>query len=254
VQAVGYHEWFMYRIALFATISLLSATLAWAQALDVEAIRASKRATALRISEPIAIDGVMDEEAWEGADPAVDFYQQFPEEFELATRRTEVRFLYDDDALYIGAMLYDEAPDELITNDLKRDFSAFQSDAFAIVLDTFLDRRNSYVFFANPGGAQRDVLSVDNGRRNDVNWDGVWFSRSVLRSDGWSAEFAIPFKTLRFPERETQEWGLNLLRPRRLPRTRAWTRALSSGRCCWSRLANTLTRTSSSNTSRIKAR
>lgn len=129
----------------------------------------------------------MEEAVWERAEPAGDFYQQYPEEFQLSTQRTEVRFLYDDTALYVGAMLYDEAPGAIITNDLKRDFSAFQSDAFALVLDTFLDRRSSYGFLTNPGGAQRDVMSVDNGRRNDANWNGVWFARTAVRADGWSA-------------------------------------------------------------------
>ncbi|MBI4483107.1 MAG: carbohydrate binding family 9 domain-containing protein [Acidobacteria bacterium] len=179
---------------------------------DIEAIRTAKRVEALRIAEQIRVDGVLDEPAWELAEPATDFYQQQPAEFQLSTRRTEVRFLYDTTTLYLGAMLYDDAPDRLITNDLKRDFGGRDGDLLGLVLDTFQDRRNAYGFLTNPGGAQRETLAYDNGRRNDANWHGVWFVRTAIRPDGWSAEFAIPFKTLRFPERQTQEWGLNLVR------------------------------------------
>jgi hypothetical protein len=142
----------------------------------------------------------------------VDFYQQFPDEFGPATERGEVRFLFDDQNLYIGGMLFDREPGRLIIDSLRRDFSNFQSDSFLIVLDTFLDRRNGYGFATNPGGAQRDVQSTDNGRRNDANWDAAWLTRSRVLDNGWSTEIAIPFKTLRFPAGDRQEWGLNLQR------------------------------------------
>jgi hypothetical protein len=179
---------------------------------DLDAIRAAKRVTAVRIAEPIRIDGVLDDAAWELAAPATDFYQQQPAEYAPATRRTEVRFLYDDTTLYLGAMMYDEAPEKAITNDLKRDFGGRDGDMFGLVLDTFRDRRSAFGFLTNPGGAQRETQAYDNGRRNDANWHGVWLVRTAIGPDGWSAEFAIPFKTLRFPERAAQEWGLNLVR------------------------------------------
>ena len=196
------------------TIGLLLATAAAvsAQTFDLEAVRASKRVAAQRISEPIVIDGVLDEAAWALAEPALDFLQQFPSEFGPATERSEVRFLYDDKMLYVGAMLYDGEPDRLIIDSIRRDFQGFQNDGFALVLDTFLDRRNAYGFFTNAGSAQRDVQASDNGRRNDVNWDGAWFTRSKVLDNGWTVEMAVPFKTLRFPPGETQQWGLNLMR------------------------------------------
>ena len=189
----------------------LTATAAPPQDFDREAIRSSKRVTAVRISEPIVVDGTLDEAAWALAGPAVDFYQQFPDEFGPATERSEVRFLFDDDMLYIGAMMYDREPGRLIIDSLRRDFSNFQSDSFLIVLDTFLDRRTGYGFATNAGGAQRDVQATDNGRRNDANWDGAWLTRSKVIENGWSTEIAVPFKTLRFPP-GLQEWGLNLQR------------------------------------------
>jgi hypothetical protein len=190
----------------------LAATAAQPQDLDLEAIRASKRMTAVRISEPIVVDGTLDEAAWAMAEPAVDFYQQFPDEFAPATERSEVRFLYDAEMLYVGAMLYDREPDRLIIDSLRRDFSNFQSDSFLVVFDTFMDRRNGYGFLTNAAGAQRDVQSTENGRRNDANWNGAWFTRSKVLENGWSTEIAVPFKTLRFPPSDLQEWGLQLQR------------------------------------------
>jgi hypothetical protein len=182
------------------------------QDFDLEAVRATKRATAVRISEPIVVDGALDEAAWALAEPAVDFYQQFPDEFGPATERSEVRFLYDGDMLYIGAMLYDREPERLIIDSLRRDFSNFQSDSFLLVFDTFLDQRTGYGFNTNAGGAQRDVQATENGRRNDANWNGVWFTRSQVLENGWSTEIAVPFKTLRFPSSDLQEWGLQIQR------------------------------------------
>jgi hypothetical protein len=196
---------------------------AFAQPPDIEAIRLGKHAEAVRTNQPIRLDGVLDEPAWELAPIVSDFYQQQPAEFELATRRTEVRFLYDDEMLYVGAVLYDSEPERLIINELKRDFSGSSGDGFGLLLDTFRDRRSAYGFLTNPGGAQRESLGYDNGRRNDANWHGVWFVRTSIRDDGWSAEYAIPFKTLRFPEGASQEWGMNMVRwARRANETSTW--------------------------------
>jgi hypothetical protein len=179
---------------------------------ELEAIRAAKRAVAVRIQEPIRVDGVLDESAWAQAEPAVDFFQKQPDEFEPASRRTEVRFLYDDTTLYVGATLYDEATEQLIINDLKRDFAAPETDSFGLILDTFKDRRNAYGFLANPGGALRDTQAFDNGRRNDPNWHAAWVGRTAIGADAWTVEFAIPFRSLRFPDRAMQDWGLNMMR------------------------------------------
>jgi hypothetical protein len=179
---------------------------------DIDAVRASKRALAVRIDQPIQLDGVLDDEAWRHADPATDFYQQQPSEFELATFRTEVRFVYDGTTLYVGAMMYDAQPERVIVNDLKRDFNGRDTDMFGLVLDTFRDQRSAYGFLANPGGAQRDTQAYENGRRNDPNWHAAWTARTAVLADGWSVEYAIPFRALRFPDVEAQEWGLNLVR------------------------------------------
>jgi len=197
---------------LVLAAALVAPGAAAAQDFDLGAVRASKRLIAVRIAEPIRVDGQLDEAAWRRAEPATNFFQQFPDEFAPASERSEVFFLYDEEMLYIGGMLYDPEPARLVVHELRRDFDSFFSDSFAVILDTFLDERNAYGFWISPGGARRDVQAVENGRRNDANWDGVWFSRAAVLEDGWSFELAIPFRTLRFPDTETQRWGLNMLR------------------------------------------
>jgi hypothetical protein len=199
--------------ALSVTCTLvLSAQAVAGQEFDQEAVRATKRATAVRTTQPIVLDGSLDEEAWKQAPVAEGFYQQFPDEFAAASEKTEVRFLYDSDTLYIGAMLYDSEPGRLIIDSLRRDFSNFQTDSFLVVFDTFLDKRSGYSFVTNAAGALRDVQASDNGRRNDANWDGAWSVRSKVLENGWSTEIAVPFKTLRFPAGAEQEWGMQIQR------------------------------------------
>ncbi len=199
--------------ALVAGVVLQAAPVAAGQAeADLEAIRATKRVAAVRIAEPMTIDGLLDEPGWQLAQPASGFYQQFPDEYAPSTERTEVRFLFDADTLYIGAVMYDSEPGRLVVNELTRDFNGFQNDILTVIFDPFQDKRNATAFMINAGAAQRDVQAFENGRRNDSNWDGVWSVRTQVRDDGWSLEMALPFKTLRFPDSDVQEWGLNLMR------------------------------------------
>ena len=191
---------------------------------ELKRVRAGRRITAVRISEPVEVDGILNEPVWQNASPAVDFYQKTPQSGHLSEHRTEVRFLYDETTLYIGAILFDDEPQRAVTNELKRDFSGFQNDTLAIVLDTFHDRKNAYGFLTNQGGAMRDTLAFDEGRRNDANWNGVWWVRTAVQEDSWTVEYAIPFKTLRFPDHGEQQWGLNILRiVRRLNEFATWS-------------------------------
>jgi hypothetical protein len=172
----------------------------------------TKQAIAIRIAEPIVLDGRLDEEVWQRAPAATDFYQQEPDEGEAATDRSEVRFLYDDHFLYVGGWFSYDADGIPIVNELKRDFSERDGDLFTIVLDTFRDGRNASSFMTNPAGALRDSQSYDDGRQKNDNWDAAWSVRTARFPQGWSMEVAIPFKSLRFPRAPAQEWGLNLLR------------------------------------------
>src|SRR5688572_29107665 len=109
---------------------------------------------AVRASGPIQVDGVVDEAAWDAAQPAVEFVQRDPREGQPATEVTEVRVLFDDDALYLGVKAFDREPEKIIINTLEQDFVLEENDGFSFYIDTFHDKRNGYAFFINPAGAK----------------------------------------------------------------------------------------------------
>jgi hypothetical protein len=170
-------------------------------------------ALAARAAGRIEIDGYLDEAAWLAA-PVIDrFIQQKPAAGMPATERTEVRILYDDRNLYIGAELFDSEPASLVIPTLQRDPNTRDGDAFGISLDTFLDRKSAFAFVINPGGAVRDLQSFDDGRINNAAWEAAYRLKTRIHENGWTVEFAIPWSTLRFDaRRDEQVWGLNLLR------------------------------------------
>lgn len=183
-----------------------------AQAIDPESVpRPSLNAT--RATAPIVLDGVLDESDWREAPVASGFIQTIPNTGHPATESTEVRVLYDDETLYIGAMLFDRDPDLLIARRMEQDFLSLDEDIFGFALDTFLDRRNAYYFMINANGAVRDGQAYDNSRTSNTEWEGVMEVETSIHEDGWSIEVAIPFTTLRFdPSRGEQDWGVNFLR------------------------------------------
>ena len=204
------HHRFVGGLCLAAVLALSDS--AAADVINYAAIRATKRIAALRVEEPIVIDGRLNEAAWERAEVARDFIQQQPQEGTLTTEPSEVRVLYDADMLYVGGSFFDSDPRGGITNELTRDFSARDGDLITVVLDTFYDQRNAFNFMINPAGALRDSQSYDDGRQNNADWDGIWFVKTARFEGGWSMEMAIPFKTLRFKDVEKQTWGLNVFR------------------------------------------
>ena len=182
--------------------------------------------TAVRAAGAIVLDGALDEPAWAAAPIASGFVQNDPREGEPATFDTQVRVLYDDDALYFGVFARDDQPGRLIVNDLKKDFSPDTSDVFRVVLDTFHDRRNGYQFATNPAGAKWDAQMANEGRENNVNWDGIWDVATRVGESGWFAEIRIPFRTLRF-DANAQRWGVNFeRRVRRLNEDSYWSPVL----------------------------
>ena len=179
--------------------------------IDYEAIRLGKIVTAVRISERISLDGRLDEPAWELASPATDFIQWGPRPGEPATEQTDVRFLYDDDNLYVGFISFDSDPASLVVSELQEDFNFSQSDNVALVLDSLHDRRSAFQFGVSPAGAKRDSQLSNNSQFNN-DWDGVWDAKTSTNDEGWIAEFVIPFTTLRFSQSPLQEWGVNMSR------------------------------------------
>jgi len=164
------------------------------------------------IDSPITLDGILDEPVWAQVEPATDFVQREPFEGEPATERTEIRVLYDREAIYFGASAFDSEPGKLIINNLTQDYPMSDDDGLSFYLDTFNDDRNAYAFFINPAGAKREMQSVDEGRDQNVPWEDVWEVKTSITEEGWFAEVRIPFRSLRFPESEVQDWGINFQR------------------------------------------
>jgi hypothetical protein len=188
---------------------------------------------ARRARGPVRLDGRLDDPSWRDAPVADGFVQSEPYQGTPARFHTHVRVLFDDEALYIAAVLHDSAGRSGVrVPDLRRDFGDDNNDLFGVVFDTFRDGRTAVAFVTNPYGAQRDLIALDDqGRLTDVNWDGVWEVRTAMADSGWIAEIAIPWATLRYPTGAT-EWGINFLRiARRANETSGWSpwpRAYSS--------------------------
>jgi hypothetical protein len=165
----------------------------------------------LSIAEPIKVDGLLDDAAWQQADVAKDFIQREPDPGQPATEPTEVRVVYTHSTLYIGIRALAADPGQLVGEEMQRDGALYRDDSVLVLLDTFNDDRNSYFFEVNPNGAFTDALVTDEGRDFNVQWDAVWRAVARRTSEGWSAEMEIPFATLRFdPNKDV--WGLNVRR------------------------------------------
>ncbi len=163
-------------------------------------------ATAVPTSEPIRVDGVLDEAVWRGPPVASDFTQAEPREGDPATEATEVWVAFDESRLYVAAHLHDSA-DPIVT-DIKKDFAESSQDVFQVILDTFRDRRNGYVFLTNAEGARGDKQVANEGREINASWDAIWNVETQRVEDGWTLEMEIPFRALRFHP-EDNRWGIN---------------------------------------------
>ncbi len=191
---------------------------------DYTEARRERQLTAVRTAGDITLDGALDEPAWREATAATRFVQNEPREGEAATHDTEVRVVYDDEALYFGVFAKDDRPGDAIVSDLKKDFNTATSDTFRVVIDTFHDERNGYQFAINPAGARWDAQMSNEGRENNVNWDGIWEVSTRMAADGWYAEIKIPFRTLKFKSGDAQIWGVNFERKvRRLNEESTWS-------------------------------
>ncbi|MBI2818590.1 MAG: carbohydrate binding family 9 domain-containing protein [Acidobacteria bacterium] len=191
---------------------VLVATAAYAANIDYEAARLERRLQPTKTTEEIVIDGRMDESAWTQAPAATRFIQNEPLEDEPASEETVVRALYDQDNLYFGIYAHDSEPDRLISSELNKDFNRLAGDTIEIILDTFRDERNGYLFAINPAGAKWDGQITNEGRETNEDWDAIWLVKTRVVEDGWTAEVAIPFKSLKFRNDAVQKWGINFHR------------------------------------------
>jgi len=191
---------------LILCLVLLAGT-AWARDVD------SKRSiTAVRTEIPLKVDGLLNDAAWQNARFQGQFTQREPEEGAPASEKTEVGFLYDEKNLYIGVKCYDSEPDKIIAREMRRDAIVDDDDYFEMVLDTYHDHRSAYYIITNPHGVKREALMANEGRDYNPAWDGVWSCKAKITNEGWFLEIAIPWKTLRFAEQGSSEWGFNCAR------------------------------------------
>ena len=163
---------------------------------------------AIRVASPILLDGKLDEAAWASASVTLITTQVSPLEGQPASQRTEVRVLYDDEALYVGARLYDTGD---VTARLgRRDMRVGDSDWFRVLLDSYHDHRTAFGFDVNPAGVQRDkVRTIED---DDTSWNAVWRVATSVDSAGWTAEYRIPFSQLRFRPDSALTWGVQFER------------------------------------------
>ena len=174
---------------------------------------ATGRATvrAVRLDEPLRLDGTLDERTYEMVRPFSGFIQQLPNAGDPATERTEAWVFYDAQSVYVGARLWDAAPEsEWIANEMQRDsFQMINNDTFSVAFDTFYDRRNGVGFMVNPIGGFYDYQITDEGNPNS-DWNPVWDVRTGRFDGGWTVEMEVPFKSLRYRPGASQIWGLQL--------------------------------------------
>jgi Domain of unknown function (DUF5916)/Carbohydrate family 9 binding domain-like len=166
---------------------------------------------AVLTTEPIRLDGKLDEAVWGRTAPIGPLLQRVPKQLQPPTEKTEVRILYDRDNLYIGIVCHDRDPMAVVSTQLARDVDLKVDDHVTVVLDPFFDQRNGFFFQVNPAGARTDGQISNNEDRLTFNWDGVWDAGARRTEDGWATEIAIPFKTLRFKPGQTT-WGFNVER------------------------------------------
>lgn len=170
----------------------------------------SLQVQAIRSLEMMSVDGLLTEAIWKNGNAIAQFTQRDPIEGATPSERTEVRVAYDDNALYIGARMYDSSPDSIIARLARRDASV-SSDYFVFFIDPYNDRRSGFYFGVTAAGTLLDGVMM-NDEWDDDSWDGVWEVRTNMDQYGWTAEFRIPYSQLRFHNKEQYVWGVNFKR------------------------------------------
>jgi hypothetical protein len=173
------------------------------------------------------MDGdVLNDPAWANVPEVTNFIQKTPDEGQSVSEKTAVKVMYTEKTFYVSVVCYDTNPGEIVISDTRRDSPLNNSDSFSFIIDTFKDFQTGYLFGTNPAGIEYDAqitgggeggsmmrrFSMGTGGGFNINWDAVWEVKSQKGDFGWSAEFAIPFKTLRYATNKDQSWGINFER------------------------------------------
>ncbi|HEU5186730.1 MAG TPA: DUF5916 domain-containing protein [Gemmatimonadaceae bacterium] len=220
------------RLLIVTAVALAAVSAASAQQAmpDNDPARAARIARANVVATAPVIDGRLDDVVWRDVEPLSGFVQRELREGEPISERTEIRIITDREALYVGAWLFDRDTAGIVPGEKVRDVTLTNSDYVGIILDTYLDRQNGFVFATTPSGIEYDGQVIKEGEGGGItqagmsraqsgsmggfnlNWDGSWTVATSIDSLGWYAEFRIPFSTLRYGGGATQSWGLNLVR------------------------------------------
>ncbi len=196
-------KWILISVLISFCFFLLNNSELLAQKTDEDTI---KSITAVKVNGGAKIDGVLDEDFWQKAPRSGDFTQFQPDEGKPASESTFIRVAYDDEALYVGAEMYDNEPDKIISRLTRRD-RYVESDLLNVIIDSHHDHQTGYAFVITVAGTQRDGYYY-NDTWNDESWDGVWESATKRTNWGWTTELRIPFHCLRFAREENPVWGI----------------------------------------------
>lgn len=178
---------------------------------DTSNLYTRKSLRAVRVAAAPSIDGKLDDAIWQAVPAGTGFIQTQPNPGRPASQKTEVRFAYDDHAVYVAARMFDTHPDSVVAQLARRDNIVY-SDWIFVGIDSYYDRRTAFTFALNPKGVKVDLLLFDD-TNDDANWDAVWDGAAQQDSFGWTAEFRIPLSQLRFSsDRKDATWGLNVMR------------------------------------------
>lgn len=197
----------------------------------------SKVIHAVRAEKPPIMDGLLHDWRWETAQPVQEFTQFYPYEGAASTESTSVRILFDDKAMYIGVICYDKDPRGIVSQLTRRDRTS-EADRFTVQIDSYHDHQTAFVFSVNVAGVQSDGFLSQDGNVYDLSYDAVWKVKTARHSEGWSAEFEIPYNAIRFSAQEAKEydWGINFRRYiSRKRETDEWVMVPSSERLLISR-------------------
>lgn len=218
---------FFKRLFVLAVGTLFLSSTGWTQIQTMPNTSERPDAKASIIEKEPVIDGeILNDAVWQMIEPIGDLTQTQPNSGQPASEKTEIRIGYSTNTLYVSVVCFDAMPDQLVVSDSRRDASLDDMDGFLFILDTYHDQQNGFMFGTNSIGIEYDAQVDNEGKGNfnanrqqggiiggfNLNWDGSWEVKTQVGDYGWSAEFAIPFKTLRFKSGNDQIWGLNFRR------------------------------------------
>lgn len=221
--AARFNDSFMRLHSRFLCGFLLFASVIKAQDFDVTRYKEQYQLHIQKATGAVKIDGELNEQDWKRAEPAKEFWQRFPRDDIKAAHKTEVRVLYDQNFLYVGATIYDSLP--LIGQSLKRDSRIRENDGFGVIIDPMNKKTNGFYFSVTAFNVQADdLVTAYNAGELTFSWDNKWYSKTTIAQDHYVIEMGIPFKALRY-DKNSKQWGINFIRSdKKANEFHTWTR------------------------------